>query len=80
MNTKLPLLPRAAILKTQVGPAYALRVGPSYALSTTTASRVVVQLQSDLPLGAVYHVVGDAGLAAPLAVIGPRLRQVIDDD
>ena len=35
MNTKLPLLPRAAILKTQVGPAYALRVGPAYALSSS---------------------------------------------
>ena len=31
MKTNLPLLPRAAILKTQVGPAYALRVGPAYA-------------------------------------------------
>ncbi len=30
----MPLLPRAAILKTQAGPAYALRVGPAYALSS----------------------------------------------
>ncbi len=28
----LPLLPRAANLKTQVGPAYTLKVGPAYAL------------------------------------------------
>jgi hypothetical protein len=31
----LPLLPRAAILKIEVGPNYALRVGPFYALSST---------------------------------------------
>ncbi len=34
----MPLLPRAAILKTQVGPAYALRVGPAYALSSKSDS------------------------------------------
>ena len=31
----LPLLPRAAILKALVGPAYALRVGPAYALTSS---------------------------------------------
>ncbi len=35
VNRRLPLLPRVAILKTKVGPAYALRVGPAYALSST---------------------------------------------
>jgi hypothetical protein len=34
MKTKLPFLPRTAIFKEGVGPAYALRVGPAYALST----------------------------------------------
>jgi hypothetical protein len=37
--------------------------------------RTVVQLQGDLPLGPVDHVVGDAGLAAAVAVIGPALGQ-----
>src|SRR5438270_1461828 len=37
---------------------------------------VVIKLQGDLPLGPVHHVVGDAGLAAPVAVVGPGLRQV----
>jgi IstB-like ATP binding protein len=39
VKTKLPLLPRATILKTQVGPAYALRVGPAYALSSNNQAR-----------------------------------------
>ena len=28
----MPFLPRAAILQTRVGPAYAIRVGPAYAI------------------------------------------------
>ena len=46
VKTKLPLLPRAAILKTQVGPAYALRVGPAYAAQfhpgTAAAKKVLM--------------------------------------
>ena len=40
------------------------------------ADGAVVELQGDLPLGPVHHVVGDAGLAAAGAVVGPGLRQV----
>jgi hypothetical protein len=37
---------------------------------------MVIKLQGDLPLGPVHHGVGDAGLAAAVAVVGPGLRQV----
>src|SRR5512142_595149 len=39
------------------------------------ADGAVVQLQADLPLGPVGHVVGDAGLAAAVAVLRPVLGQ-----
>src|SRR5690606_38280269 len=35
----------------------------------------IEQLQRDLPLGPIQHVVRDAGLAATLAIVAPRLRQ-----
>jgi hypothetical protein len=45
----LPLLPRAAILKTQVGPAYTLRVGSAYTLS----SSAVAGYYDDLGIGLI---------------------------
>jgi hypothetical protein len=39
----LPILPKTAIFKQEVGPAYALRVGPAYALSTI--SRLIVRFR-----------------------------------
>src|SRR5205823_1665007 len=35
------------------------------------ASGAVVEFQADLPLGPVHHVVGDAGLTAAGAIVGP---------
>lgn len=43
----LPLLPRAAILKTEVGQFYALRVGQFYALSSTSGPGTPTQVLAD---------------------------------
>ena len=57
-------MPAVALVERQPVEVQAVRDGP------------VVQLQRDPPLGAVHHVVGDAGRAAPLAILRPTLRQV----
>jgi uncharacterized protein DUF1016 len=67
MKTKLPFLPRTAIFKEGVGPAYALRVGPAYALSTSLLGLLI-------PHDVLY-----AGMGKKLKRSVPVAAEIIDD-
>ena len=60
-------MPRAAILRTQVGPAYALRVGPAYALSSTWREDRKLHMERDLTNSDLTaELSGSLGLGASL--------------